>query len=261
MKTSTNVNPAAPSEEACVLLETRELTKFYAGRQGTVRALDGISLVVRPGEFVSVQGASGCGKTTLLLAAGGLLHPSTGQVLLQGQNLYDMPSETQARFRAETIGFVFQQFHLIPYLSVLDNVLAPTLALSSRARPVAASRQNAAARASTMAALSRGAATTRAMELVREFGLEARATHKPGALSTGERQRVALARALLNRPALLLADEPTGNLDEENGARVLDHLAAFARGGGAVLLATHDARAAARAHRFLRLEAGKLAGV
>jgi putative ABC transport system ATP-binding protein len=213
-------------------LDLHEVTQLYDGPNGLVRALDRVSLALRPGEFVAVQGPSGCGKTTLLLAAGTLRQPTNGTVRLFGQDPYDLAPEARARFRANTIGFVFQQFHLVPYLTVLENVQTPALA---QPEPGAADR---------------------ARELVRELGLEARASHKPGALSTGERQRVALARALLNRPKLLLADEPTGNLDEVNAVRVLDHLAAFARAGGAVLLATHDSRAAARADRTVGMDAG-----
>ncbi len=216
------------------LVELRDVTRCYEGRHGVVRALDKVTLAVAPGEFVAVRGASGCGKTTLLLTIGTLLQPVSGSVRLQGEAPYEMPPEARARFRARQIGFVFQQFHLVPYLNVLENVLAASLAL-----PADGARE-------------------RALGLVREFGLEPRLSHKPSALSTGERQRVALARALLNRPALLLADEPTGNLDDANAERVLDYLAAFARVGGAVLLATHDAKAAARAHRTIRMDAGRL---
>jgi putative ABC transport system ATP-binding protein len=216
------------------VLELEQATRLYQGALGFIHALDKVTLTLQAGEFVAVQGPSGCGKTTLLLTAGSLLQPSSGQVRINGQAPYQMVPEERARFRAATIGFVFQQFHLVPYLSVLENVLAPTLA-----RPIPDAR-------------------TRARELIREFGLEARALHKPGALSTGERQRVALARALLHGPRLVLADEPTGNLDAVNAAAVLDHLAAFARKGGAVLLATHDAQAAARAQRILPMRAGML---
>jgi ABC-type lipoprotein export system ATPase subunit len=197
--------------------------------------VDGISLTVAPGEFVAVQGPSGCGKTTLLLAAGGLLQPSSGLVLVNGQDPYALSPEDRARFRAAHLGFVFQQFHLIPYLSVLDNVLAPCIALPP------------------------AGAGDRACELIAHFGLEDRALHVPAELSTGERQRVALARALLNRPKLLLADEPTGNLDRDNARIVLGYLAEFAKSGGAVLLVTHDAAAAEFAQRTLRLIEGRLA--
>jgi len=216
------------------VLQIQDLTKSYRGANGVVRAVDGISLEIGAGEFVAVQGPSGCGKTTLLLAAGGLLQPSSGQVLIGGKDPYTLSPEQRAQFRAANIGFVFQQFHLIPFLSVLDNVLVPTLAFPTPDAP------------------------ERARELIAHFGLQTRAHHVSSELSTGERQRTALARALLNRPKLLLADEPTGNLDNDNGAIVLNYLAEFAKSGGAVLLVTHDAAAVQSAQRAVRLRDGKL---
>jgi putative ABC transport system ATP-binding protein len=217
-------------------LQTRDLSLSFDGPTGLVRAVDGVCLEVRPGEFAAVQGPSGCGKTTLLLAAGGLLHPSSGQVLVQGEDPYALAPEARAAFRAMRIGFVFQQFHLIPYLSVRDNIQT-----SSLAKPRTDGRE-------------------RAQELAARFGLEHRLEHVPAALSTGERQRVGLARALFNEPSLLLADEPTGNLDGESAAVVLEHLEQFAAAGGAVLLVTHDPLAARRAQRILRLREGRLLG-
>jgi len=214
-------------------LQVQDLSKSYPGPKGIVRAVDGVSLAVSAGEFVAVEGPSGCGKTTLLLAAGGLLEPTTGQVLVDGQDPYVLSAERRAQFRAANLGFVFQQFHLVPYLSVLDNVLAPALAL-----PAADAKE-------------------RARELITHFGLQDRADHVPAELSTGERQRIALARALLNRPKLLLADEPTGNLDPDNARVVLGYLAEFAHHGGAVLLVTHDAAALSLAHRTLKLRGGR----
>ncbi len=219
------------------MLEIRELSKRYlspAGRaSGPVIALEAVSLSLAPGEFVGVWGPSGSGKTTLLLAAGGLMTPTSGTVAFQDQDVYGMSLRSRARWRAQCVGFVFQQFHLIPYLSVLDNVLTPALA---RAVPNA-----------------RG----RAEELLEQFGLTARASHVPAALSTGEQQRTALARALLPSPRLLLCDEPTGNLDVASARIVLECLAAFSRAGGAVLLVTHDADATALAGRCLTLRAGR----
>src|SRR5262245_26228798 len=211
------------------MLSLRQVRKTYQGPVAPVVALADFSLDLGAGEFVAVRGPSGSGKTTLLLVAGGLLRPDAGQVLLDGQNVYDMPREARARFRATCLGFVFQQFHLVPYLSVLDNVLTPTLA---HALPGAGER---------------------ARELLERFGLADRARHVPSELSTGERQRTALARALLHRPRLLLADEPTGNLDDVSGEIVLSCLADFAKAGGAVLLVTHDARAAQYAQRTIQL--------
>ena len=216
------------------MLRATGLSKTYRMPGKEVRALDGVSLEVAAGELVAVEGPSGCGKTTLLLVAGALLRPDAGQVTVNGQDPYALAPEARARFRAAGIGFVFQQFHLLPYLSVLDNILAPTLAgdLPDARR--------------------------RAEELADHFGLAERRGHVPSELSTGERQRVALARAVLPRPHILLADEPTGNLDEASGRAVLGHLAEYAAAGAAVLLVTHDPRAAGYAHRVIRVEAGRL---
>lgn len=208
------------------MLEMIQATKVYPGG---VTALASFDLRVQAGEFVAVVGPSGCGKTTLLLLAGGLLHPTQGRVLLGGHDLYAMGDEERARHRAREIGFVFQQFHLLPYLSAWDN-----------ARSAAVGLKHATAR-------------QRARSLLERFGLGDRLHHLPGQLSTGERQRTALARALLHEPRLLLADEPTGNLDPENAGIVLDCLEDHAKNGGAVMLVTHDAQAAARAQRIVRL--------
>lgn len=217
------------------MLDLRNLCKTYRGPKGSVSALADFSLAINSGEMVAVRGPSGSGKTTLLLIAGGLLRPDAGQVFLGDQDVYELSPGARARFRARNIGFVFQQFHLVPYLSVFDNVLTPTLA----------------------AGTSR--AGIRAEELLQRFGLGERMDHVPAQLSTGERQRAALARALLPQPRLLLADEPTGNLDTANGEAVLASLAEFARAGGGVLLVTHDVRVAEFADRILDL-APALAG-
>ena len=215
------------------MLQISQLAKAHDSASGQrVQALAGISLSVEAGEFVAVRGPSGSGKTTLLLIAGGLLAPDEGAVSIGGCDLGSMSAECSARFRAGNVGFVFQQFHLLPYLSVLHNVMTPAVAGGS------------------------GDARERAGELIAQFGLENRADHPAARLSTGERQRTALARAMLNRPKLLLADEPTGNLDADNAVRVLDGLRDFARDGGAVLLVTHDDSATARADRVLLLEGG-----
>lgn len=204
------------------VLQIKNLTKVYTRRKGNeVVALDNISLNVESGQFKVVLGPSGSGKSTLLLTAGGLLHPENGNVVINDQDIYSLSSEDRAGFRARNIGYVFQQFHLIPYLSVLENVLAPSLAFTT-----SNIRQ-------------------RAEELVDYFGLSNRSDHPPSQLSTGERQRVALARALLHKPKLLLADEPTGNLDENNADTVIDYLRQFAAQGQAVLVVTHDSRVAA----------------
>ncbi len=216
------------------MLELCRVSKTYVGRRGQVVALKDVSLRLEPGVLAALQGPSGCGKTTLLLTAGGLLAPDAGEVRASGVNLYGLSSGRRARFRAEAVGFVFQQFHLVPYLSVLENVQTPAIAVGTTGN------------------------LARAEALLERFGLGSRRHHVPGELSTGERQRTALARAMMNRPRLILADEPTGNLDAENATAVLDALEQFAREGGAVLMASHDDRAAARGHRVWCMAAGQL---
>ncbi len=216
------------------LLELSDVRKTYSAKSGDVKAVDGVSLTLEPGDFVAVQGPSGCGKSTLLLLAGGLLAPDSGRVAVANEPVYEFGADARSRFRASTIGFVFQQFHLIPYLTVLDNVLAPA---------IAAGEQN---------------ARDRAQQLIERLGLKDRERHVPAELSSGERQRTALARALLNSPKLILADEPTGNLQQVGAGAVLDHLREFANDGGVALLVTHDPQAAARADRSIRLRAGQI---
>jgi putative ABC transport system ATP-binding protein len=216
------------------VLEVQNLSKAFDGTGQKVQALRDVSLEVAGGEFLVVRGPSGSGKSTLLLACGGLLQGDSGRVKVDGQDVYALSSERRAALRARTIGFVFQRFHLVPYLTVRENVLSPSLAIETPG------------------------AVERAEDLLRRVGLSERADHRPSQLSTGERQRTALARALLNQPKLVLADEPTGNLDEDNGRMVLECLAEFVRGGGSVLLVTHDAAAARFAQRSLVLEGGQI---
>lgn len=217
------------------MLNLDSITQAYRRKNGNpVMALDSVSLSVRPGELVILQGPSGSGKTTLLLTAGGLLPPTSGAVKLQERDIYSLPAGELARVRAKKIGFVFQQFHLIPYLNVLENVLAPSLAC-----PDTGARE-------------------RALSLLEELGLERRAGHFPSELSTGERQRTALARALLNQPPLILADEPTGNLDRDNSRIVTGHLCRFVSSGGSVLMVTHGPDGLSCAHRRVDIEEGKI---
>ena len=216
------------------MLDFKNISKWFDGPEEKVTALDGVCLSVSPGEFLAVRGPSGCGKTTLLLTAGGLLRPNSGQVSLDGYDPYALSPEKRSRMRARMIGFVFQQFHLIPYLTVRQNILAPSLALPAKG------------------------ANQRTQELVSRFGLDDRAGHVPAQLSTGQRQRTALARALLNKPKIILADEPTGNLDEDNADIVFGYLSQYVAEGGCVLLVTHDVRAAAHATRTLQMVDGRL---
>lgn len=218
------------------MLRFENVSKIHATTHGEVRSLDRLSLEVSAGEFVVLRGPSGCGKTTLLLTAGGMLRPSSGRVTLAGRDLYASSPRERNRLRGQMLGFVFQMFHLLPYLSVRDNVL---LAANVGRREAPAARQ-------------------RAGDLLKLLGLEARELHRPAALSTGERQRTAIARALLNRPRLLLADEPTGNLDPENAAEVFRHLEIFHKAGGTILLVTHGMGADAYADQVLHMRAGAI---
>ena len=221
-----------------MMLRLEHICKTYAGKPTLVHAITDVSINLDAGEFVAVQGPSGCGKSTVLLTAGGLLKPDSGEVLVAGKNAYSLSPNARAAFRARTIGFVFQQFHLVPYLDVLDNVLSPALA----------------------SAESQNYVRQRAEQLIEHFGLTPRIHHVPGELSSGERQRTALARALLNKPQLLLADEPTGNLDHESAEAVLGYLKEFAESGGAVLMVTHDDRAVPFAQRAIHLRDGRISG-
>jgi ABC-type lipoprotein export system ATPase subunit len=216
------------------MIEIEGVSKVFRTRRGDVRALDDLHLRAGRGEFLVIRGASGSGKTTLLLAVGGMQHPTSGAVRVDGRDVYRLSTRDRARFRAENIGFVFQLFHLVPYLSVLENALLP-----ARAGGLHPSRHEAA-------------------DLLERFGLAPRAHHRPAELSAGERQRAAIARALLNRPKVILADEPTGNLDPENAAQIMAGLVSFHRDGGTLMLVTHGTVADAHADRIIRLRAGRL---
>ncbi|MAE30673.1 MAG: hypothetical protein CMO43_03605 [Verrucomicrobiales bacterium] len=216
------------------MIRCDDVTKTFRKNGAEVVSLDRFTAEIAEGEFVAVRGPSGSGKTTLLLTLGGMQRPSAGAVQFGGRDLYGLPSAERARLRSGEIGFVFQMFHLVPYLDLLGNVL-----LAAPGRPSDAERE-------------------RAAGLLDELGLAKRASHRPGELSAGERQRLAVARALLNRPKLILADEPTGNLDPENAAEVIRHLAAFHRDGGTVVLVTHGTAADEHAGRIVRLEQGRL---
>jgi len=216
------------------MIRLEQVSKVYSGPDGPVHALSEVNLEMEPGEFVVVRGPSGCGKSTLLTIVGGLGNPTSGRVRVAGEDLGDMSPAARARFRARHIGFVFQMFHLLPYLTVLENVLvAATPSTVPQAR-------------------------SRALELLDRFQMLDRQAHRPAELSTGECQRVAIARAMINRPSLILADEPTGNLDPDNAEIVLQLLAGFHREGGTVLLVTHQHVAAHYAQRTVLLRAGRI---
>jgi ABC-type lipoprotein export system ATPase subunit len=234
------------------MIEFENVSMCFDGAKGKVTALKNVSFSIRPGELLAVRGPSGCGKTTLLLTAGGLLRPSSGQISLDGRDPYQLNPEQRSQLRARTIGFVFQQFHLIPYLTVRQNILTAALAVARASSPWKRSRPGWPCHGKD--------ASTRTNYLIRHFGLDDRAEHVPAQLSTGEKQRTALARALLNEPKVILADEPTGNLDEDNAQTVFGYLSQYVRDGGCVLLVTHDVQAATHATRTLQMSQGQLVG-
>ena len=216
------------------MVRLENVSKIYRIRDGEVRALDDVSFSVKEGEFVVVRGPSGSGKSTLLLTIGGMIHPTKGRVLVKGEDLYAMGGQKRAKFRAENIGFIFQMFHLIPYLDIVENVLLSASVVKRRVDP------------------------SDARDLLTRLRLSGREHHKPSELSTGERQRTAVARALLNRPKIILADEPTGNLDPDNAAEVMGYLSEFHSQGGTVVVVTHDDMAESYAERTVLLREGSI---
>jgi putative ABC transport system ATP-binding protein len=214
------------------------VSKFFQRGATTIRALDGIDLEIEPGEFVALEGPSGSGKTTLLQLLGALDRPSSGRVLFEGSDLATLSDNELAGLRLRSFGFVFQQFNLIPTLTAVENVEA-------KLAPVAGKDPN---------------LRVRALALLNEVGLLDRSDHLPAHLSGGEQQRVAIARALSVEPRVILADEPTGNLDSKTGADVINVLTRLAAEHGAtIVVATHDAELAQRAPRRLAVRDGKLA--
>ena len=229
-KPTVDATPAAP------ILEARDVTKRYALGKTTVEALRGVTMAVQPGEFVALMGPSGSGKSTLLQLLGGLDQPTSGSVVFEGADISNLSDAQATRLRRERTGFVFQAFNLIPLLSVRENIELPfTIAGGSRD------------------------ARERVKQVIELVELEGKESHRPDQLSTGEQQRVAVARALVTRPSVLLADEPTGNLDYTNSGELLDALwRSCEQGGQTIVLVTHDARAAAYADRVLVIGDGRI---
>jgi putative ABC transport system ATP-binding protein len=217
-----------------IVLEARNVSKTVASPEGPLTILADVSLVVRTGETLAIVGASGAGKSTLLALLAGLDTPSTGRVLIAGVDLTELSEDGRAAIRGRHVGFVFQSFHLIPSLTAIENVMLP-LELSRRAD----------ARQAAASALD-------------QVGLSPRAAHYPKQLSGGEQQRVAIARAFVTHPAVLFADEPTGNLDTVTGQKITDLLFELNRGSGSTLiLVTHDRGLARRCGRILEIDAGQ----
>ena len=219
------------------MLALDAVSKTYQLRGRGIPGLVNASLSIESGDFVSIVGPSGSGKSTLLLMLGGMSSPTSGRVCFDGRSLYELPPRERAATRRNEIGFVFQTFNLIPYLTARENVKTP-LMLSRMAKSEQEQRASAA---------------------LERVGLLDRADHKPSELSVGQQQRVALARMLANDPRLILADEPTGNLDPETANTVLDFFDEFHREGRTIVMVTHDPSAAQRAKRCVRIENGRIA--
>jgi putative ABC transport system ATP-binding protein len=224
------------------LIHLENAAKVYKMRGGDVHALKGITLDIDSGEFVSIVGTSGCGKSTLLYVLGALIETTGGAYQFDGASVEDMTDINRATLRGQDIGFVFQSFHLVPQLSVVKNVMmAARYCTPSNGR-----------------AMSRRQLKKRAMELIDRVGLSERRRHRPIELSNGQMQRVAIARALLNKPRVLLADEPTGNLDIKTRDEIFETLKEFNAEGTTIVMVTHDPELAERTPRQIRLSDGEV---
>jgi lipoprotein-releasing system ATP-binding protein len=224
------------------ILTANKLYKSYKMGQIDINVLKGLDLSVQNGEFLAITGSSGSGKSTLLHILGALDTPDKGSVEFSGKSLQKFSQNQLNRFRNKTVGFVFQFYHLLDELNILENTILPAMAAQS-----------------TLGWLkTRKSAKNHATELLNDLGLTDRINHKPYQLSGGQRQRVAIARALMNKPTILLADEPTGNLDSETGNGILLALKKFNEQGQTVVMVTHDAKVAQRAHRIITLENGNI---
>ncbi len=221
------------------LCSLKNIRKSYSLGQEEVEILRGISLEIQEGEFVALMGPSGSGKTTLMNIIGCLDVPTTGEYIFAGQKVSGLTDDELSIFRNEHMGFVFQNFHLLPYANVLENVLLPTLYVSGK---------------------KEGAPLKRARELLKLVGLEDRERFKPSQLSGGQQQRVAIARALVNDPRLILADEPTGQLDSSTAREIMDLLQKMGHGGKTVMVITHDLATAAYAERKVHMQDGLVSG-
>jgi putative ABC transport system ATP-binding protein len=219
------------------LVQTQNLTKIYGSGSTAVTALDHVNINIRDGEFVAIMGPSGCGKSTLLHLLGGLDAPSDGTILIDGASIAEMPDEKLTELRRRRIGFVFQFFNLIPVLSAVENAALPV----------------------TLEGVKPADAADRAREWLTRFGLAERSSNRPDQLSGGEQQRVAIARALVAEPSLILADEPTGNLDTRSGDEIASLLRNVSKEyNRTIIMVTHDPRIAAYADRIIFLKDGKV---
>ena len=224
------------AENGRVLVEARDVRREYRLKGDLIEAVRGISLEVGPGDFLAIVGPSGSGKSTLLHLLGAVDSPTSGAVFLDGSDVTSMSDPQRARFRLEHVGLVFQRFHLLPMLTALENVELPM----------------------AEAGLGRRERLERAEALLARVGLADRMRHRPGEISGGQRQRVAVARALANSPALLLADEPTGELDQTTSAGMLELFQSLNEDGTAIVVATHDLQLAEGARQQLKLVDGRI---
>lgn len=218
------------------MLKVNKISKIYTKSGKQVKAIDNVSLEISSGDFVSLMGPSGSGKSSLLLMLGGMLTPSQGEVIIEGQSLYDLNPDGISALRQEKIGFIFQTFNLIPYLTALQNVQVPLL----------------------LKGMGGKQQIEKATNLLEKVGLSERIHHEPAELSVGQQQRVALARMLANEPSIILADEPTGNLDPEMSEHVIQFLCKLNQEGRTIVMVTHDRNVAAHAKRKLTLVNGAL---
>lgn len=219
------------------MIELREVSRIFTVGGQEVRAMDRISLTIEPGEYLSIMGPSGSGKSTLLNTLGLLDTPDSGVYLLEGQDVTSLNDSQLAATRSRTIGFIFQFFHLIPRLTAQQNIELPLL----------------------LAGVARRERNERSSPLIEAFGLADRRHHRPDELSGGQRQRVAIARAVVNRPKVLLADEPTGNLDRHSGAEIIELMESLNRNGLTLVVVTHDPEIGERAIRHIRVVDGRIA--
>jgi len=217
------------------MLQVKNLNKIYKKGEYVVKAIDNLSFNVDAGDFISIVGQSGSGKSSLLLTLGGMLSPSGGSVSIAGHSLYDLKPKERATVRKKKIGFVFQTFNLIPYLTALQNVQIPLLLNGENEEKQ----------------------YTKAKALLERMGLASRLAHKPSELSIGQQQRVALARMLANDPEIILADEPTGNLDGETSNQVINFLKEINQQGKTIILVTHDMKVADQAKKTMKITEGK----
>ena len=218
------------------MLEVKNVSKVYGGGAAKVVALSDVSLRVNDGDFIAVMGPSGSGKSTLLNIIGGLDYPSSGEVILDGKRIDNLDENALVVVRRGKVAYVFQQYHLLPSLTALENVLLPLIFCGTNG------------------------GVEKAMDILRRVGLEKRAGHKPSELSGGEQQRVAIARALVNEPSLILADEPTGNMDRKTGGEILGLFEQLNREGHSIIMVTHDREIARQAKEIVVLQDGQIVG-